>query len=93
MYSGTMIDDLIASVWGGEPITPSRAWSGDRADGDRGTSIIHRRDGEAWSSSGGDYGSRLDEKVDSNAPGTRVTFDVTVASTDRSKLLKGPRLH
>ena len=36
-----------------------------------------RRSGEKWQTAGGDFGSKLDEAVVSNAAGTRVTFDVT----------------
>jgi endonuclease/exonuclease/phosphatase family metal-dependent hydrolase len=36
-----------------------------------------RRNGENWSTPGGDYGSKLDDAVVSNAAGTKVTFDVT----------------
>jgi endonuclease/exonuclease/phosphatase family metal-dependent hydrolase len=36
-----------------------------------------RRDGEKWNKAGGDLGSRLDDAVVSNKPGTKVTFDVT----------------
>jgi endonuclease/exonuclease/phosphatase family metal-dependent hydrolase len=37
----------------------------------------HRRSGDSWQTPGGDYGSKLDDAVVSNAAGTRVTFDVT----------------
>jgi hypothetical protein len=37
----------------------------------------HRRTGDAWLTAGGDYGSKLDDAVVSNAAGTKVTFDVT----------------
>jgi len=37
----------------------------------------HRRTGDAWQTAGGDFGSKLDDAVVSNKPGTRVTFDVT----------------
>jgi endonuclease/exonuclease/phosphatase family metal-dependent hydrolase len=36
-----------------------------------------RKTGSSWQSSGGDLGSKLDEGNVSNAPGTKVTFDVT----------------
>src|SRR3954471_9666383 len=34
----------------------------------------HRRAGWAWLTAGGDYGSKLDDAVVSNAAGTKVTF-------------------
>ena len=37
----------------------------------------HRRDGDSWVSSGGDFGSKLDEGTVSNKAGAKVTFDVT----------------
>jgi hypothetical protein len=36
-----------------------------------------RRVGSNWQTSGGDYGSKLDQEVVSNVPGSTVTFDVT----------------
>jgi len=36
-----------------------------------------RRSGDNWQTPGGDYGSKLDDAVVSNAAGTKVTFDVT----------------
>jgi endonuclease/exonuclease/phosphatase family metal-dependent hydrolase len=36
-----------------------------------------RRIGDKWLTSGGDFGSKLDEAVVGNVAGTRVTFDVT----------------
>jgi endonuclease/exonuclease/phosphatase family metal-dependent hydrolase len=36
-----------------------------------------RRDGQRWNKAGIDLGSRLDDAVVSNKPGTKVTFDVT----------------
>jgi endonuclease/exonuclease/phosphatase family metal-dependent hydrolase len=36
-----------------------------------------RRTGEKWTTPGGDYGSKLDDAIVSNTPGSKVTFDVT----------------
>lgn len=36
-----------------------------------------RRTGQAWSTTGGDLGAKLDTQAVSNAAGSRVTFDVT----------------
>jgi len=36
-----------------------------------------RRNGQSWHTPGGAYGSKLDEAVVSNRPGTKITFDVT----------------
>jgi len=36
-----------------------------------------RKTGTSWNTSGGDLGSKLDDAVVSNTPGTKVTFDVT----------------
>ncbi len=36
-----------------------------------------RKTGERWITAGGDLGSKLDQEVVSNKPGTKITFDVT----------------
>jgi endonuclease/exonuclease/phosphatase family metal-dependent hydrolase len=36
-----------------------------------------RRDGERWQTAGGTLGSKVDDAVASNKPGTKLTFDVT----------------
>jgi len=36
-----------------------------------------RRSGQDWNAAGGDFGSKLDDAVVGNSPGTKVSFDVT----------------
>ncbi|MCU1385816.1 MAG: hypothetical protein JWL71_4513 [Acidobacteria bacterium] len=37
----------------------------------------NRRSGDRWPTAGGDYGTKLDDAVVSNVPGSKATFDVT----------------